>query len=77
MKKSKSKTVRFDEHTMLHISELSNMLKIDISTIIRVLCIHSINNMQDEKGNWKLPKQFVKQKKIKSSGQSGSDDCSF
>lgn len=52
MKKSKLKTVRFDEETFLQIDELSKRLKVSKSTIIRMMCIRTINEMQDKDGNW-------------------------
>lgn len=70
MKKLTRYSVRFDENLSLQIKELSEMLKHDASTIIRALCIHSINQIQqDEKGNWKLPKSIIEQKEVEAAGK--------
>lgn len=65
MKKTQRKVIRFDEHTMLKIEELSEIYKTNVATIIRAMCLKTINEMQDEKGNWKLSEQFNKRKASK------------
>lgn len=57
--RSMKKTVikaRADYHLELQIQELSAILKVSKSTVIRMLITNSIRQIQDEKGNWKLPR---------------------
>lgn len=56
MKKTKFVTVRFDERTMLQIDELSELLGVSKSIVVRMLCRRTINEMQDRYGNWNIAK---------------------
>lgn len=46
--------VRIGLDTDMQVQELSEMLGVSRSEIIRVLLKNSINQLQDENGNWKL-----------------------
>lgn len=61
MGKTKRKTIRFDEDIALQISELAAFLGQDKSTIVRMLCVYAIRQMQDEEGNWTIPETAARQ----------------
>ena len=64
---------RADYHLDLQVQELSSILKVSKSTVIRMLITHSIRQIQDEKGNWKLPGRIYEQKEI---GETGNQESS-
>lgn len=55
MTKKTFKAVRFDEHMSMQIDDLSRILNVNKSTVIRMLCLKSLKDLQDEQGFWKLP----------------------
>lgn len=66
--------MRLDIHNEAKIEELSEILRVNRSVILRVLITHSLNLLQDETGRWKLPRQIHKQPKT-SDEASEQDDA--
>lgn len=55
--------MRLDIYNEAKIEELSEILRVNRSVILRVLITHSLNLLQDETGRWKLPRQIYEQQK--------------
>lgn len=66
--------MRLDIYNEAKIEELSEILRVNRSVILRVLITHSLNLLQDETGRWKLPRQIYEQQKT-SDEESGQDDA--
>lgn len=74
MRRKKVVSMRLDIHNEAKIEELSKILKLNRSVILRVLITHSLNLLQDETGRWKLPRQIYEQPKT-SDEASEQDDA--
>lgn len=75
MRRKKVVSMRLDIHNEAKIKELSEILRVNRSVILRVLITHSLNLLQDETGRWKLPRQIYEQQKTieEESGQNDGD----
>ena len=74
MRRKKVVSMRLDIYNEAKIEELSEILRVNRSVILRVLITHSLNLLQDETGRWKLPRQIYEQQKT-SDEESGQDDA--
>lgn len=63
MRRKKVVSMRLDIYNEAKIEELSEILRVNRSVILRVLITHSLNLLQDETGRWKLPRQIYEQQK--------------
>ena len=61
MRRKKVVSMRLDIYNEAKIEELSEILRVNRSVILRVLITHSLNLLQDETGRWKLPRQIYEQ----------------
>lgn len=53
---------RTDAHLDMQLRELSALWKVSKSVVIRTLILNSIRQIQDERGNWILPRKIHEQK---------------
>jgi len=68
-------SARLDDHLDLKIEELSEILDTNRSATARLLIQNSINQLQDEKGNWVLPRQVHEQKEaLDETGETDDED---
>lgn len=55
-RKGERKTIWIDSRTDLLANELKNRLGVSYSTVIRMLCTRTLNEITNEKGEIQLPK---------------------
>ncbi len=55
-RKGERKTIWIDSRTDLLANELKNRLGVSYSTVIRMLCARTLNEITNEKGEIQLPK---------------------
>ncbi len=66
--------VRLTQYQMLQISELAEMTGTSVAAVVRAAVMKYVEELQDEDGNWELPRRVYKQKKTFDEASQANDE---